>query len=225
MAQVPTPIPSPIPSAEIVEQATRVIDSFSNLGNIQGMLFVIALALVLIFVVVWSNRNNTSATITVLTSTISSQDKEISELKSDAKEFKLMHIESLGVISAQSTRSNDLFEAMNSRGLERDKQQQRMVESQAQIAADLKTMVTDGSVPLRKLMQDVASVMTSINALDTKASLLPEVISSIPALRTELNSKLDALMAEVVKRSTKPIPKMDMPASNNGIGEVEKGTP
>jgi len=206
---MPTPYPTATPSpAEVARDVTQIMTVFNSLGPVMVILGALIIALVILL---YNARNiavSTSATVTVLTGTIARQDAEIIDLKSDAKEFRKLHIDSLTAISDQATRSNDVLDAWNKRGSERDADQKMM-------ASALNTLVQDGSIPLRKLMADVAKVMSDINTLDTRTLNLPELALSIPAMRIELNAKLDAVMTEVVKRSTKPIPTID-PATVNG---------
>lgn len=218
MAQSVTLTATPSP-AEVVRDATQIIDTWNSLGPLMAVLGLAGLALAIVLLISWFNRNTISSTVSVLTSTIAHRDAEIEELKSDAKEFRSMHIESLTAISDQATRSNDVLDAWNRRGIERDADQKLM-------AAALNTLVSDGSVPLRKLMNDVSVLMATINTIEPRTAQLTELAITIPALRTELNTKLDAVMTEVMKRSTKPIPKIDMPAITiSNVTENDKGTP
>jgi hypothetical protein len=204
---MPTPFATATPSpAEVARDVTQIMTVFNSLGPVMVILGALIIALIILL---YNARNiavSTSATVTVLTGTIARQDAEIIDLKIDAKEFRKLHIDSLTAISDQATRSNDVLDAWNKRGSERDADQRLM-------AAALNTLVQDGSVPLRKLMADVTSIASVINQLDLRTAHLPELALSIPALRTELNSKLDSVMLEVTKRSTKPIPQIEMNAN------------
>jgi len=59
---IPTATPSP---SLVVEQATKVIDSFNSLGFGWRQLFVIFIALALIGLVIWSGRNSNSTALSV----------------------------------------------------------------------------------------------------------------------------------------------------------------
>jgi len=206
---MPTPFPTATPSpAEVARDVTQIMNVFNSLGPVMVILGALIIALVILLYNACNIAVSTNATVTVLTGTIARQDAEIVDLKIDAKEFRKLHIDSLTAISDQATRSNDVLDAWNKRGSERDADQKLM-------AAALNTLVQDGSVPLRKLMADVAGVASVINQLDMRTAHLPELALSIPALRAELNTKLDLVMLEVTKRSTKPIPLVD-PSTVNG---------
>jgi hypothetical protein len=95
---------------------------------------------------------------------------------------------------------------MNNRGGERDKQQQRMVETQDKISKSFEALLHEGSAPLQKVAADMAAVMVKIGMMDTRTLNIESLLSSIPQLKTDFNARLDSLFAELAKRSTKPIP-------------------
>src|SRR5574338_480507 len=119
------------PPAEQIEQATRVINAFEQLGPLMALLFVVSLALIAIVMVLFASRSSNSSAINILAQSNADKAKEIIELReqhSDLRkqlvEYQRLHNEGLIVIGAQSTRTNDLFEAMNNRSANRDLQQQ-----------------------------------------------------------------------------------------------------
>lgn len=207
---MPTPTATPS-TAEIVRDATAIVNTWNSLTPLMAVLGVAALALIIVLLISRNSGNATNNTVKVLTTTITRLEDENVTLKQDAKEFQKMHLESLTVIGNQATRSNDTLDALNRRGIERDADQKLM-------AATLNTLVSDGSIPLRKLMADVAGIVAIINALDTRTAHLPELAISIPALRADLNAKLDSVMSELAKRSTKPIQQLPVepPKTENG---------
>jgi len=211
-----TPTPTPVPPAEVVEQAVRVIDVFQSLGPLMALLFVVALALAVVMVISYFNRGSTSTALTVVANAAAQKDKELAELKAQWGQDRQRHVESPSAIANQANRANDLFEAMNKRGIERDKQQQRMVENQDRIAASFDVLLHEGSAPLRVVANDVAAIMLKIGELDNRTSNWQAAMNDIPLIRADFNSRLDKLLAEMAKRSTKPIPQVQVPETTNG---------
>src|SRR5688572_3069028 len=125
--QVTVPSPTDIPSDELLDKAERVIDIWNSLGPLMAILGIVALALIVIGLVSYSSRNSSSTAIKVLEKVSERQDKEIALLQQQGSSDREKYVQSISVVAEQSTRANDLFEAMNNRGGERDKQQQRLV--------------------------------------------------------------------------------------------------
>lgn len=201
----PTSTPSP---AEIVEQATRVLDTWDNLGPLMAVLGVAALALAFALFLAWSNRNSNSSVITTLVNTALQKDKDIADLKEQRKQEHDQHIESMKVLAEQSTRTNDLFDAMNNRGTERDKQQQRLVETQDKIATRFESLLTEGSKPVQEIQAKVTEILILANKIDGRTADWNSILNVITPLLVELG----ALRQEAKKHSTQPIPAIADPA-------------
>lgn len=70
-----------VPDAEVVEQAARVIDTFSSLGPFMAVLLVITLAFIVVLVVVWSTRSTSSTAVTVLAQVNADKINELVEMR------------------------------------------------------------------------------------------------------------------------------------------------
>lgn len=220
-APIPTPLPTEISPTELLDKAERVIDIWNSLGPVMAILGVVALALVVIGFISYSSRNSSSTAIKVLSTISDRQDKEIAELKKQSTTDREKYVQSIGVVAEQSTRANDLFEAMNNRGGQRDQQQQRLVESQAQIAADLKVMSTQGSQPVQNIRAKVDEILILTNQIDTRTADWDGILSAITPLLVELG----ALRTEAKKHRTQPIPKIDpVPTGDIVIEGTVSGT-
>jgi hypothetical protein len=204
--QVTVPTPTDTPPDELLDKAERVIDIWNSLGPLMAILGVAALALIVIGLISYSSRNSSSTAIKVLEKISERQDKEIIVLQQQSTEDRGKYIESIKVVAEQSTRANDLFEAMNNRGGQRDLQQQRMVELQAQIAANQKTMIESGSEPVREIKAKVGEIKDIVTRIDTHTADWNGILQVITPLLVELG----ALRQEAKKHSTQPIPKMDI---------------
>jgi len=208
-----TPTPTPVPSAELVRQAGEIVTIWNTLSPIMAVLFVAAIALGIVALMVWIGRGNSSTAINVIANANAQKDKEIAELKAQREQDRQQNTENTKLLAEQFTRANDLFEAMNDRGGERDKQQQRMVETQSKIADSFESLLKEGSAPLQKVAADVAVIMGTINGLDTRTMTWQLAIESIPQIRADFNERLDSLLKELAKRATKPIPAVIDPPS------------
>ncbi len=206
LTQVPSPTPEP-PPAELIEQATRVIDIWNSLGPIMAVLAVAALALVVVIIISLSNRSSNATAISVLATTTQQKDREIEEQKRQREQDRHQHMESLSAIQAQAQRANDLFEAMNNRGMARDAQQQRMVEMQAQIVNDLKVIATTGSLPVQEIKAKVLEIVGIVTRIDTRTADWNAILETITPLLVELGT----LRTEAKKHKTQPIPVIDIP--------------
>lgn len=202
------------PPAEIIRDAVRVLDTFDNLGPLMALLFIVALALIVVVIVQFSTRNSTSSAINVLAQANADKSKEIVDLRAQLVEYQRLHVEGLSVIGTQASRTNDLFDAMNNRSANRDLQQQEMVATQGRIAASFDKLLNEGSAPLQQVARDVAKLLELVNSVDNRTNNWQKVIDGIPQIKQDISKRLDELMGELQKRSTKPIPIVD-PA--NGV--------
>lgn len=78
-----------VPDAEVVEQAVRVIDTFSSLGPFMAVLAVITLAFLVILVVVFSGRNAGNVAMSALSRVNADKDEENKALKEEKRDDKL----------------------------------------------------------------------------------------------------------------------------------------
>jgi hypothetical protein len=200
-----TPTPD-AKSVELVRQAGEIVSIWNTLTPVMAVLLVALVALGIVALVVWLGRGNSSAALNVIVKTNAEKEREIADLKAYQAKKDEQFVNGLMTIAEQSTRSNDLFEAMNNRGLERDKQQQRMVETQEKISTAFETLLHEGSTPLQKVASDVAAIMGTIAGMNTRTENWQTVMDSIPQIRADFNERLDSLFKELAKRSTKPIP-------------------
>lgn len=212
MVQIP-PTPT-APPAELIEQAVRVIDIWQTLGPLMAVLLVAAMAIAVVFANNWINRNSSSSAINVLSHSNTQKEKELEESKTQREQDRQQHVESIRILSEQSTRANDLWEAMNNRSGERDKQQQRMVEAQEKIASDLGVIINDGSTPVREIKTKVGEIVNIVTAIDSRTADWDGILQVITPLLIELG----ALRTEAKKHRTQPIAPITMPIENNTNG-------
>lgn len=210
LAITPTPTPPP---AQVIEQAKDFVAVWNSLGPIMGLLFFGSLCLVAIILVLYSSRNGNNQAINILAAANVSKEGEIKELKAQREADRQAHIESLTAISAQATRSNDLWDAMNKQSQNRNLQQGELVATQGRIAASFDKLLNEGSQPLQKVAQDVAQLLTAVGTINTNTANIPQLIESIPQIKQDFAKRLDELETELKKRSTKPIPQVDLNGS------------
>lgn len=213
----PTATPSAAEVAEVLDKAEQVIDIWNSLGPLMAVLLFGALAMVVVLVVVYSNRGSASAAITVLAKHSDRQDKDITDLKERNQLEREQNQASLKMIGEQMARSNDLWEANNTQVGQRAMQQQRMVEVTGQIATDLKTIATTGSPSVQEIKTKVGEIFGIVTGIKADTADWNGILNVITPLLVELG----ALRAEAKKHSTQPIPAID-PSASNGI--VIEGT-
>lgn len=201
---VPTPTPIPV---EVVEKAVQVIDAFQSLGPIMAVLGLAALALVVVLLNAWSNRNSNASVVTTLVNAALQKDKDIADLKEQRQQEHEQHIEAMNRLDAQGARTNDLSQeangilrAFNERGSERDGVQR-------QLAEDIHAIVSTGSLPVQEILQRVRGITDILALVDTRTADWTAVLSVITPLIVELG----ALKAEAKKHSTQPIPFVNHP--------------
>lgn len=209
LTQTATPTQQP---AEIIRDAVRVIDVFDQLGPLMAVLFVVSLALVVIVLIQFAARNSSASAINVLSQANTDKSKEILDLRAQLVEYQRLHVEGLSVIGAQASRTNDLFDAMNNRSANRDLQQQEIVNTQGRIAASFDKLLSEGSAPLQQVARDVAALITLASTINSRQDNWDTMIASIPQIKQDIILQLNNLMAELQKRSTKPIPQIEQPA-------------
>lgn len=202
---------------ELIDKAERVIGIWDTLTPVMAILFFAVLALVVILAVVYFNRNSSSAAIDAQNKLFNRQEKDISELKTEIREERKQYFETFKVIGDQLTRGNDLWEASNTQTGQRVSQQQRLVESQAQIAADLKNIATVGSPTVQAIAARVEEIKTIVSNIDSRTADWSGIANVItPAL-----IELGFLRQKAKEHSTQPIPAIDPPPVN---GIVIEGT-
>lgn len=202
-----TPTETPIPPAEVVEQATKVIDAFNSLGFGLAALFVISIALALIGLVIWSGRNSNSTALSVLISSNAQKDKDLVDLKAQRDQENKQHLERMDALNLQLQRtndlnaqSNDILIAVNTRGLERDV-------IQKQLSEDIHAIVTTGSLPVQEILSRVRDMADMLTRVDTRTADWNAIALTITPLMIELGT----LKAEAKKHSTQPIPAIEVP--------------
>lgn len=212
--QVPTNTPEPSP-AEVVQQAERIIDIWNSLGPIMAILFVAALALVVVFVIVWSSRNNSNTLLNLLASNNAQKDREIQELREQRRVDQQQHIESLSAIHEQNMRANDLsatsiaiLNIMNNQNNER-------YDGQKIMASQIEALATQGSAPVQEIKAKVVEILGIAGRLDNRTADWNGILTVITPLLVELG----ALRIEAKKHSTQPIPKIDPPPTGDIVIE------
>lgn len=222
--QVTPPTATEVATDELLDKAERLIGLWDSLGPVMAILAVVTVALIVVGVVSYINRNSSATAIKVLEKVsdrldkeIERQDKEIVLLQQQGSEDRGKYIESIAVVASQSTRANDLFEAMNNRSGQRDLQQQNLVESQSKIANDLNQMATLGSAPVQEIRLKVGEIVGIVTRIDAQTADWPGIVDIITPLLVELGE----LRTAAKKHKTQPIPQIDAP-SGNGI--VIEGT-
>lgn len=208
--QIPIPTPSPTPSpAEVVRQATEIINTWNDLTPLMAVLGVAALALAVVMIISWNNRNSSAAAIEVLAKANAQKEQELADLKEQRRQEHEQHIESLAAIADQNNRANDLSQQANTlieqsnsilkaqmdRGLERDA-------TQKQLADDFHALMNTGSKPVQEILSRVHTIAKGVEMLDTRTADWPDVLKVITPLLIELG----ALKQEAKKHSTQPIP-------------------
>lgn len=208
---MPTPTETPIPTSLVVEQATKVIDSFNSLGFGLAALFVIFIALALIGLVIWSGRNSNSTALSVLVTSNAQKTQDLIDLKAQRDQEHQQHLEAMGKLEIQAARTNDLSQeangilrAFNERGSERDGVQR-------QLADDVHLMANIGSVPVQEILGRVRTMADAIIRIDARTANWDVIALAITPLMIELG----ALKTEVKKHSTQPIPVIDPPANGD----------
>lgn len=200
LAQTVTATPTAAPSAN---EYMAIIQAWQEMGLGMALAFVLGLLIILSIGVVFyifrprtqSEYNANETLRQTLISTVAEERKENSELKQKADEREEKNAENWATfsdasnrIADQMTRTNDLIEANNKRGQERD-------DTQVKLATAITTIVEEGSKPLR----DIARV---INEINDRTTSWDQIIAIIPTLK----SKLEALESDAEKHITKPIP-------------------
>lgn len=205
---MPTPTSTPSP-AELVRDATQIVNTWNSLGPVMALLAVVALAIGAILLVLWSSRNSNSAAITVLAQSNSDKEKELSDLKAQRAQENAQHQEIMLAVKEQMKRSNDIGQTanetlitVNNRGLDRDTVQK-------QLAEDVHTIVSAGSLPVQEILNRVRSMAEVISKIDARTADWSTVALAVTPLMIELG----ALRTEAKKHSTQPIPAIDPPAN------------
>lgn len=202
-----TSTPSPAEVAEVIDKAEQVITIWNSMGPLMAVLLFGTLAMIVVLIVVYFNRGSSSTAITVLARHSDRQDKDIEDLKERNRVEHEQNNESLRIIGAQMERTNDLWEANNNQGGQRVLQQQRMLENQTQIAADLKTIATTGSPSVQHIKTKVDEVLEIATRLDDRTAPWDEIVKVLTPLLIELG----VLRQKAKEHSTQPIPAVDTP--------------
>lgn len=206
MAQTATP--TPIPAPPTANEYTAILQAWQGLGLGLAVMFVLGLLMILGIGVVFyifrprtqSEYNANETLRQTLVADIAEERKENSELKHKADEREEKNAENWAAfsdasnrIADQMTRTNDLIEANNKRGQERD-------DTQVKLATAITTIVEEGSKPLREIAQ-------IINEINVRTTGWDQIIAIIPTLK----SKIEALESDAEKHITKPIPAVSEP--------------
>lgn len=214
----PTPIVTPTPSpAELVRDATQIIGIWNSLGPLMAVLGIVALAFAAILLIQWSNRNSSSTAIQVLAAANTQKEKELAKAEEQRDQDRKQYVESLTVLSEQSTRANDIgadtnkiLRAMNEGGLERAMMQK-------QLSDDFHTLISTGSAPVQEIRNKVNEIVTIVGTIDSRTADWNAILNLITPLLIELG----ALRAEAKKHSTQPIPIIDpVPPANGEVNSL-----
>jgi hypothetical protein len=210
-----TPTPS-APSAELVKQAAEIVDIWNSLGPLMAILAVAALALFVVLLNSWINRNSSSTVLSVLASTNAQKDKDILDLKAQRDQENRHHNERMEVLRVQVERTNDLSEqannilaTINAHGVERDS-------IQKQVAEDIHTMVSSGSLPVQEILARVRTFTDVLTRIDTRTADWNAIMIVIQPLMLELG----ALRAEAKKHATQPIPAIEPLPTDGGMNPL-----
>jgi hypothetical protein len=202
----PVPTPTPVPPAELLKQAGEIVSVWNTLTPIMAVLLVALVALALVGLMLWISRNSNSQAINVLSNANAAKDREIEEMKKQRLQDREANAQNARILSDQFARSNDLWEANNKQAQNRGLQQQEMVATQGRIAASFEKLLSEGSIPLQKVATDVAQLLILAGSIDTKTGNITSAIEALGQIKTDLNKRLDDIVAELNKRSTKPLP-------------------
>lgn len=204
----PTPL-SPAETTELLDKVERVITVWDSIGPLMAILGLMALAFIVIGFLVYFNRNNSSAAIDAQNKLIDRQERDISELKTEIRDERSQYMETFKVIGDQLTRVNDLWEANNTQAGQRVSQQQRLVESQAQIVTDLKVIATVGSPTVQAIAVRVDEIKNLVSNIDARTADWPGILEIITPVLIELG----VLRQKAKEHSTQPIPAVEIPAT------------
>lgn len=205
-----TPTPPPGDIAQAVEQVTRLTDVFSNMTFGMAALLVMFMLSLIVLAIVLANRKTVPVVIDTLAKSNADKSETIESLMGERKEELKTISNATREMATNTANQTALLTAINERGAIRDEAQAQADSVQRELVGAVNSLVNEGSMPLRKLISDVASVTAKIDGLDSKATGIPGVIAQdIKTLRDEMNAKLDALTVELQRRSTKPIPQLN----------------
>jgi DNA anti-recombination protein RmuC len=181
-----------------------------------AILAVAALALFVVLLNSWINRNSNSTVMKVLATANEQKDKDIQDLKAQRDQENRHHNERMEVLRVQVERTNDLSEqannilaTINAHGVERDS-------IQKQVAEDIHTMVSSGSLPVQEILARVRTFTDVLTRIDTRTADWNAIMIVIQPLMLELG----ALRAEAKKHATQPIPAIEPPPTDGGMNPL-----
>lgn len=220
LAQDPTPIPDS-QVAEVVVQATKAIDAFSDLGVFLAVLFVFALLIILfgsiVLVLVWSNRKTSGAAVNVLAQVNADKINELVEMRRQRDEENKLERE------RHQERHDQLmlmFGAITSRQTEGDAQVSGAVTSSEQTVKQAVTSsegrIIDSVVASK---DDVLAVLKLLGKVNTDVF---QPVSSEPPDLAAMQSILEDTLAAIANnkkrmqtapaRATSEVPAVTLPA-------------
>ena len=199
---IPTSTPSP---AEVVKQATQIINTWNDLGPLMAVLLVAALALLIVLLISWGTRNTNATVITVLANLNTQKDKDIADLKAQREAEHEQFIASLGELHEQAIRQNDIqtkqAEILKTQ-TERDTARDLKTD---QLAADVKQWAERGGQHAQEILASAQRNAETLQRIDTRTTNWDTVVQII----TPILQELQAVLLEAKKHSTKPIPAVE----------------
>lgn len=205
LAQDPTPATDP-QVIDAVEQATKAIDTFNNLGVFMAVLGVFAFFALAILVLVWSNRNTANIAVTTLAQVNAEKAKENNELKEERREEKIQrqqnHDQFMLMIAALTTRQTE-GDAIVSASVSNSEQtvKQAVTSSEGRVIASVVSSKDDVLAVLKllgKVNSDVFQpVATEPPDLAAMQMILEDTIAAIEAAKKRMQSAPKRVTSEI----------------------------
>lgn len=211
LAQDPTPATDP-QVIDAVEQATKAIDTFNNLGVFMAVLGVFVFFALAILVLVWSNRNTANIAVTTLAQVNADKAKENQELKDERREEKIQrqlnHDQFMLMIAALTARQTegDAAVAASVSGSEQTVKQ-AVTSSEGRVIASVVSSKEDVLAVLKLLGKVNTDVFQPVSSeppdLAAMQIILEDTLAAIEAAKRRMQS--------APKRATSEIHTADVP--------------
>lgn len=230
LAQDPTAIPDAA-VVEVVEQATKAIDTFNNLGVFMAVLGVFAFFALAILILVWSNRNTSNTAVTTQAQVIVDKARENQELKDERREDKLRQQQYqeqfLAMLAVLAGKQTDISTGLTSSEARLTSQ---ITTSESTIKGRVQTVGDANIARLDKIDKALAVIQTAINAYSD-----PDAEAKYDRALTILTAKLEAVKDDLAGVKTDTAANTDarvtsemaaievMPAADAGTVATEGG--
>lgn len=205
LAQDPTTAPDP-QVIDAVEQATKAIDTFNNLGVFMAVLGVFTFFALAILVLAWSNRSTSNIAVSTLAQVNADKAKENQELKEERRQDKIRqqqnHDQFMLMIAAITTRQTE-GDAQVSGVVTTSEQtvKQAVTSSEGRVIASV-TASKDDVIAVLKLLGKVNTdvfqpVASEPPDLATMQIILEDTVKAIEAAKIRMQSAPKRATSEV----------------------------